>query len=58
MTDAGDQRVPTPLAYAFVHAIRATGAPVTMVVEPADGHFPSDPVRSEDVIRRRVTCFV
>jgi hypothetical protein len=29
-----------------------------MVVEPADGHFPSDPVRSEDVIRRRVTWFV
>lgn len=57
MTDAGDQRVPTPLAYAFYHAVRATGTPVTMVVVPADGHFPSDPVRSEDVIRRWVGWF-
>jgi dipeptidyl aminopeptidase/acylaminoacyl peptidase len=57
MTDAGDQRVPTPLAYAFFHAVRATGTPVTMVVEPADGHFPSDPVRSEDVVRRWVDWF-
>jgi dipeptidyl aminopeptidase/acylaminoacyl peptidase len=57
MTDAGDQRVPTPLAYAFFHAIRATGTPVTMIVEPTDGHFPSDPVRSEDVLRRWVGWF-
>jgi dipeptidyl aminopeptidase/acylaminoacyl peptidase len=57
MTDAGDQRVPTPLAYAFYHATRAAGAPVTMIVEPADGHFPSDPVRSEDVLRRWVDWF-
>jgi dipeptidyl aminopeptidase/acylaminoacyl peptidase len=57
MTDAGDQRVPTPLSYAFYHAIRATGTPVTMVVIPANGHFPSDPVRVEDVYRRWVGWF-
>ena len=27
--DAGDQRVPTPLAYAFYHAIRAVTSPGT-----------------------------
>jgi hypothetical protein len=31
MTDASDQRVPTPLAH-VLHAIRATGTPVEMVV--------------------------
>jgi dipeptidyl aminopeptidase/acylaminoacyl peptidase len=57
MTDAGDQRVPEPLAYAFYHAIRAAGTPVTMVVIPVDGHFPGDPVRREDVSRRWVEWF-
>jgi dipeptidyl aminopeptidase/acylaminoacyl peptidase len=57
MTDAGDQRVPTPLSYAFYHAIRATGTPVTMIVIPADGHFPGDPVRIEEVYRHWIDWF-
>ena len=57
MSDAGDQRVPEPLAYMFYHAIRATGTPVQMVVIPVDGHFPGDPVRREDVTRRWVEWF-
>jgi dipeptidyl aminopeptidase/acylaminoacyl peptidase len=52
LSDAGDYRVPTPLAYEFYHDIRATGTPVQFVVYPVNGHFPSDPVRSEDVNRR------
>lgn len=52
MTDSGDYRVPTPLAYEFYHAVRATGTPVQFVVYPVIGHFPSDPVRAEDVYRR------
>ena len=57
MTDAGDGRVPTPLSYAFAHALRAAGVPVEMVVIPADGHFPADPLHREDVNRRWVDWF-
>ncbi len=52
LSDAGDYRVPTPLAYEFYHEIRATGTPVQFVIYPVIGHFPTDPVRVEDVNRR------
>ncbi len=52
LSDAGDYRVPTPLAYEFYHAVRATGTPVKFVIWPVAGHFPRDPVRSEDVYRQ------
>jgi dipeptidyl aminopeptidase/acylaminoacyl peptidase len=52
LSDAGDFRVPTPLAYEFYHAVRATGTTVKFVIWPVVGHFPSDPVRSEDVYRQ------
>jgi dipeptidyl aminopeptidase/acylaminoacyl peptidase len=52
MSDAGDYRVPTPLAYEFYHEVRATGTPVQFVIYPVVGHFPRDPVRIEDVFRR------
>jgi dipeptidyl aminopeptidase/acylaminoacyl peptidase len=52
LSDAGDYRVPTPLAYEFYHAVRATGTPVKFVIWPVNGHFPSDPVRQEDVSRQ------
>ncbi|MBV8638105.1 MAG: S9 family peptidase [Candidatus Eremiobacteraeota bacterium] len=58
LTDAGDYRVPTPLSYEFYHAIRATGTPVKLVVWPVVGHFPTDPVRSEDVLRQWENWFV
>jgi dipeptidyl aminopeptidase/acylaminoacyl peptidase len=58
MSDAGDFRVPTPLAYEFYHEIRATGTPVEFVIFPVTGHFPSDPVRAEDVNRRWEAWFV
>ncbi len=57
VTDAGDQRVPTPLAYEFYHAVRATGTPVELLVYPVNGHFPSDPLHVEDVNRRWVEWF-
>jgi dipeptidyl aminopeptidase/acylaminoacyl peptidase len=57
VTDAGDFRVPTPLAYEFYHAVRAAGTPVRLVVFPVDGHFPSDPLHREDVDRRWVDWF-
>jgi dipeptidyl aminopeptidase/acylaminoacyl peptidase len=52
LSDAGDYRVPTPLAYEFYHAVRATGTPVKFVIWPVNGHFPSDIVRGEDVYRQ------
>ncbi len=52
LSDASDYRVPTPLSYEFYHAIRATGTPVKFVVWPVVGHFPTDPVRVEDVYRQ------
>jgi dipeptidyl aminopeptidase/acylaminoacyl peptidase len=57
MTDAGDQRVPTPLSYEFYHAVRATGTPVEMVVFPVNGHFPSDPLHREEVNHRWIDWF-
>jgi dipeptidyl aminopeptidase/acylaminoacyl peptidase len=52
LSDAGDFRVPTPLAYEFYHAVRATGTTVKFVIWPVNGHFPQDPVRAEDVYRQ------
>ena len=57
MTDAGDQRVPTPLAYEFYHAVRATGTPVEMIVIPANGHNPPDPLHREDRTHRWIDWF-
>ncbi len=57
MSDSGDQRVPTPLAYEFYHALRAAGTPTELVIVPARGHFPSDPLHREDVNRRWVDWF-
>jgi dipeptidyl aminopeptidase/acylaminoacyl peptidase len=58
MSDAGDFRVPTPLAYEFYHDVRATGTPVEFVIYPVVGHFPRDPVRVEDINRRWEAWFV
>ncbi len=52
LSDANDYRVPTPLAYEFYQGVRATGTPVKFVIWPVVGHFPSDPVREEDVYRQ------
>lgn len=58
MSDSGDFRVPTPLAYEFYHDVRATGTPVQFVIYPVVGHFPRDPVRSEDIYRRWEAWFM
>lgn len=57
VTDAGDQRVPTPTSYEFFHALRAAGAPAELLIYPADGHFPTDPLHFEDVSRQWVDWF-
>jgi len=57
VTDAGDQRVPTPTSYEFYHALRAAGVPVELLIYPTDGHFPTDPLHFEDVAHQWVDWF-
>jgi len=55
--DTGDVRVPIVEDYEFFHALRDRGVPVEFVAYAADGHYPSDPIRSEDIYRRWVGWF-
>jgi dipeptidyl aminopeptidase/acylaminoacyl peptidase len=51
LSDTRDQRVPVPQAYALYHALKERGVPVQFTAFPRDGHFPSDPVGIEQVMR-------
>lgn len=51
LSDTGDQRVPVTQSYALFHALRDRGERVRFVAFPRSGHFPSDPVASEAVLR-------
>ncbi len=51
LSDTRDQRVPVSQAYAFYHALRDRGATVTFTAFPRYGHFPTDPVGREIVLR-------
>ena len=55
--DTGDVRVPIVEDYEFFHALRDRHVPVEFVAYAADGHYPSDPIRSEDIYRRWVGWF-
>ena len=57
LSDTRDQRVPVPQAYEFYHALHARGVPVEFVAFPRYGHFPTDPVGRERVLRRWVGWF-
>ncbi len=52
MGDIGDNNVTITNSFKMYHALRDNGVPVQFVAYPVHGHFPSDPVRSEDVTRR------
>ena len=54
MSDVGDQRVPITQSYKFFHALKDRGTTVEFWAYPVGGHFPDDPVRSQDVDRRWV----
>jgi dipeptidyl aminopeptidase/acylaminoacyl peptidase len=51
LSDTRDQRVPVPQAYALYHALKQRGVPVQFTAFPRYGHFPSDPVGIEQVMR-------
>ena len=50
--DIGDNNVTITNSFKMFHALKDNGVPVQFVAYPVHGHFPSDPVRSEDVYRR------
>ena len=50
--DSGDVRVPVVHSYEFFHGLKDNHIPVSFVVYPVSGHYPNDPVRSEDIYRR------
>ena len=50
--DIGDNNVTITNSFKMYHALKDNGVPVQFVAYPVHGHFPSDPVRSEDVTRR------
>jgi dipeptidyl aminopeptidase/acylaminoacyl peptidase len=54
LSTTGDARVPITQSYELYHALKANGVPVKFIAYPVGGHFPGDPVRSKDVMRRWV----
>jgi len=55
MGDIGDNNVTITNSFKMYHALKDNGIPVEFVAYPVHGHFPGDPVRSEDVARRWLT---
>lgn len=51
LSDTRDQRVPVPQAFLLYHALKQRGVPVQFTVFPRYGHFPTDPVGQEQVMR-------
>lgn len=50
ISDVGDVRVPISQSFEMYHALADNHIPVRFVGVPVDGHFPSDPVRTHDVL--------
>lgn len=49
MGDIGDNNVVIPNSFEMYHALKDNGVPVKFIAYPVHGHYPSDPVRSENV---------
>lgn len=54
LSDVGDERVPITESFKLYHALKDNGVPVKFIAYPIGGHFPGDPVRSRDIMRRAV----
>lgn len=52
MSATRDFRVPVTQSFKLFHALEDSGVETRFVLYPGRTHFPSDPVRSEDVYRR------
>jgi dipeptidyl aminopeptidase/acylaminoacyl peptidase len=51
LSDTRDQRVPVSQSYVLYHALAERHVPVTFTAFPRYGHFPTDPVGIESVMR-------
>lgn len=58
LSDTGDARVPITQSYEMFRALTNHGTETQFFAYPVRGHFPADPVRSQDVLRRWVTWIV
>jgi dipeptidyl aminopeptidase/acylaminoacyl peptidase len=54
LSDVGDARVPIPETYELFRALRDLHKPVEFYAYPVNGHYPTDPVRVDDIARRWV----
>jgi dipeptidyl aminopeptidase/acylaminoacyl peptidase len=52
LSNTGDARVPITQSYRLFHALKDNGVPVKFVAYPISGHFPADPQRRQDVVKR------
>ena len=52
MGDIGDNNVTITNSFKLYHALKDNGTTVKFVAYPVAGHFPRDPVRSEDIEKR------
>jgi dipeptidyl aminopeptidase/acylaminoacyl peptidase len=52
LSDTGDQRVPITQSYALYRALHDRGKTVKFIAYPRAGHFPTDPVGRESVLRQ------
>ncbi len=51
LSDTRDQRVPVPQAFELYQALKQRNVPVRFTAFPRPGHFPTDPVGQEQVLR-------
>lgn len=51
LSDTRDQRVPVSQSFELYHALKERGVPVRFTAFPRYGHFPTDPVGQESVLR-------
>ncbi|HXW76659.1 MAG TPA: prolyl oligopeptidase family serine peptidase, partial [Candidatus Eremiobacteraceae bacterium] len=52
LSDTGDVRVPITQSFEMYHALKDNGVTADFWAYPVAGHFPGDPVRTEDVYQR------
>jgi len=57
LSDVGDARVPIPESYELFRALQDLHKPVEFYAYPVNGHYPDDPVRADDILRRWVGWF-
>ncbi|HLW37282.1 MAG TPA: S9 family peptidase [Candidatus Eremiobacteraceae bacterium] len=52
LSSTGDTTVPVTHGYELYHALHDRGVPVSFIAYDSNEHFPSDPIKSEDIYRR------